>query len=40
MDRGAWQAMAHGVAKTQTQLMQLSTQHTHSLSTQKRIIQL
>ena len=25
MDRGAWQAMVHGVAKSQTQLKQLST---------------
>ena len=35
MDRGAWQAIAHGVAKTRTQLTQVSTQHTHSLSAQK-----
>jgi len=28
MDRGAWQATVHGVAKSQTQLKQLST-HAH-----------
>ena len=27
MDRGAWQAIAHGLAKSQTQL---STAHTHT----------
>ena len=26
MDRGAWQTTVHGVAKSQTQLKQLSTQ--------------
>ena len=29
MDRGAWQATVHGVAKTQTLLKQLNT-HTHT----------
>ena len=29
MDRGAWQAAVHGVAKSQTQLKQLST-HKHT----------
>ena len=29
MDRGAWQAMVHRVAKSQTQLKQLSV-HTHT----------
>ena len=28
IDRGAWQATGHGVAGSQTQLKQLSTQHT------------
>ena len=28
MDRGAWRAMVHGVAKSQTRLKRLST-HTH-----------
>jgi len=28
MDRGAWQAIVYWVAKTQTQLKQLSTAHT------------
>ena len=32
MDRGAWQATVHGVAKSQTQLKQLST-HACSLIT-------
>ena len=27
MDRGAWQATVHGVAKSQTRLKRLSTQH-------------
>ena len=27
MDRGAWQAMVHGVAKRRTQLKQLSTHY-------------
>ena len=31
MDRGAWQATVHGVAKSQTQLKQLST-HAHMYS--------
>ena len=30
MDRGAWQATVHRVAKSRTQLKQLST-HTHTL---------
>ena len=29
MDRGAWQAMVHGVTKSQTRLNGLSTQHSH-----------
>ena len=29
MDRGAWQAMVHGVTKCWTRLKQLSTQHVH-----------
>ena len=29
MDRGAWPATVHGIAKSQTQLKQLST-HTHN----------
>ena len=31
MDRGAWWATVHGVAKNQTQLIRLSTQHNHPL---------
>ena len=32
MDRGAWRATVHGVAKSQTRLKQLSkTQHVYSL---------
>ena len=31
MDRGVWQAMAHGVAKNQTRLKQLSTAHLLSI---------
>ena len=31
MDRGAWQAMVHRVAKSQTQLKQRSTQHANLL---------
>ena len=30
MDGEAWWAIVHGVAKSQTQLEQLSTQHTHT----------
>jgi len=30
MDRGDWGAMVHGVTKSQTQLKQFSTAHTHS----------
>ena len=33
LDRGAWWAMAHGVAQSQTRLKQLST-HDHPLLTQ------
>ena len=34
MDQGAWQATVHGVAKSQTQLKQLSTaQHKEALRT-------
>ena len=33
MDRGAWQATVHGVAKSQTRLQRLST-HTHKLCLQ------
>ena len=33
MDRGAWQATVHGVAKSQTRLKRLST-HTHKLCLQ------
>ena len=29
MDRGAWRATVLGIAKSQTRLKQLSTQHTH-----------
>ena len=29
MDKGSWQATVHGVTKSQTQLKQLSTQHTY-----------
>ena len=32
MDRGAWGATFYGVAKSQTRLKQLNTQHTLSLS--------
>ena len=35
MDRGAWQATAHGVTKRWTQLKQLSTTHTYT-NTQER----
>ena len=28
MDRGAWRAAVHGVAKTRTRLKRLSTEHT------------
>ena len=31
MDRGAWWATVHGVAKNQTQLIRRSTQHNHPL---------
>ena len=31
MDREAWWATVHGVAKNQTQLIRLSTQHNHPL---------
>ena len=31
MGRGAWWATVHGVAKNQTQLIRLSTQHNHPL---------
>ena len=31
MDRGAWWATVHGVAKNQTQLIRLSTEHSHPL---------
>ena len=36
MDRGAWQAMAHRVAKSRTQLKQLNTQHTFQLRGEKQ----
>ena len=29
MDKGAWQATVYRIAKSQTRLKQLSTQHTH-----------
>ena len=35
MDRGAWRATVHGVAKSQTRLKQLST-HTHISGRRKR----
>ena len=31
MERGAWRATVHGVTKSQTQLKQLSAQHTHTM---------
>ena len=34
MGRGAWQATIHRVAQSQTQLKQLSTQHTHNFKIQ------
>ena len=40
MDRGAWQTTVHGVAKSQTQLKQLSVRactHTHTMSTDEGI---
>ena len=30
MNRGAWRATVHGVAKSRTQLKRLSTQHTYN----------
>ena len=33
MDRGAWQATVHGIAKSQTQLKHLSTQTCHIIVT-------
>ena len=32
MDRGAWRATVHGVAKSQTRLKQLNTHTTHTFS--------
>ena len=36
MDRGAWPATVHRVAKSQTQLKQLCTQHTHLYAESKK----
>ena len=38
MDRGAWWATVHKVAKSQTQLKQLSTHASHSISSHDCII--
>ena len=39
MDRGAWQAIVHGVAKSQTQLKRLSTHTCLQRGDQVKLIQ-
>ena len=38
MDRGAWLATVHRVAKSRTRLRQLNTQHAHKVSRSKNFL--